>query len=197
MRFKTILPALLAMALLTVNSYAADKYEIDKNHSAIGFTVRHMVIAKVTGKFKEVSGTILYDAQDVTESSVNVVIKTASIDTDNESRDNHLRSGDFFDSSVDSLITFASKKIEKKNDGFVAVGDFTLRGVTKEISIFFKILGTVKDQRGDTRLGIEANLTINRFDYGVKWDRKFDETSLVVGELVDINLLIEAVSKKE
>jgi len=197
MRFRNILAVMLAITLLTVNSFAAEKFEIDKTHSIISFTVRHMSIAKVTGQFREFSGTIYYDEQDITKSSVNVTIKTVSVDTGNDNRDNHLRTGDFFNAPTDSLITFVSKTIEKQGDGYVAVGDFTLRGVTKEVSLPFTILGKVKDQRGNTRIGIEATLTLNRFDYGVKWDRKFDESSLVVGENVNIYLAIEAISSKQ
>ena len=197
MRFKNILAAVPAVILFTVNSFAAEKFEIDKTHSVISFTVRHMSIAKVTGQFREFSGTIHYDEQDITKSSVNVTIKTASIDTGNDNRDNHLRTGDFFNAPTDSLITFASKKIEKQGDGYVAVGDFTLRGVTKEVNLPFTILGKVKDQRGNTRIGIEATLTLNRFDYGVKWDRKFDESNLIVGENVEIYLAVEASTSKQ
>lgn len=196
MRFRNIIAVMLAITLLTVNSFAAEKFEIDKTHSVISFTVRHMSIAKVTGRFGEFSGTIHYDEQDVTKSSVTVTIKTASIDTGNDSRDNHLRTGDFFNAPTDSLITFTSKKIEKQGESYVAVGDFTLRGVTKEVNLPFTILGTVKDQHGNTRIGIEASLTLNRFDYGVKWDKKFDESNLIVGENVEIYLAIEASTGK-
>jgi len=197
MRLKTILTSVFTFAILVINGFAAEKFEIDKSHSVIGFSVRHMLVAKVSGRFTEFSGTIMYDAQDLTKSSVNVVIKAASIDTENANRDKHLRSGDFFNTSTDSVITFVSKRIEKSGDGHVAIGDFTLRGVTKEISVPFTIFGTVKDARGNTRLGLEAQTSINRFDYGVKWDAKFDETNLVVSDKVDIQLSIEAISSNQ
>ena len=190
MRFTKLVVAVFI--LLAANSFAQEKFEIDPSHSNVGFTVRHMVVAKVSGEFKKYSGTIIYDAKDVTKSSVNVMIKVASIDTEHEGRDNHLRSADFFNAATDSLITFVSKKIEKKGDGYVAIGDFTLRGVTKEIALPFTILGTIKDQRGATRLGIEASATINRFDYGVKWDNALEGGNLVVSKEVAINLAIEA-----
>jgi polyisoprenoid-binding protein YceI len=181
---------------LTVNSFAQEKYALDKAHSNIGFSVRHMLVAKVSGQFTDFSGTIMYDAQDITKSSVNVTIKAASINTENANRDKHLRSGDFFNTEVDSLITFVSKRIEKSDDGYVAIGDFTLRGVTREISLPFTIFGTVKDARGNTRLGLEARTSINRFDYGVKWDAKFDGTNLVASNEVEVNLTIAAVASK-
>ena len=192
MRYKVSAAAVLLLGLFAANTFAGEKFEIDVSHSNITFTVRHMSIAKVNGEFKSFSGTIVYDDKDVTKSSVSVTIKTASIDTENEGRDNHLRGDDFFNAAKDSLITFVSKKVEKKGDDYVAIGDFTLRGVTKEIALPFKILGTVKDQRGNTRLGVEAKTTINRFDYGVKWDRTFEPNNLVVANEVDITLHIEA-----
>lgn len=197
MRFKMGLIAILALTTFAGNGFAADKFEIDKSHSVIGFAVRHMLIAKVTGRFTDFSGTIIYDAQDVTKSSVNVTIKTASLNTENANRDKHLRTGDFFNAAVDSNITFVSKRLEKQGDRYVAIGDLTLRGVTKEVSIPFTILGTIKDGRENTRLGVEASLTINRFDFGVKWDTKFDGTNLVVGENVEIDLLLEAIAGKK
>jgi len=195
MRFIKSIVAVFAL-FTAANSFAQEKFDIDVTHSNVTFTVRHMVVAKVSGEFKKYSGTIIYDAKDITKSSVNVMIKVASIDTENEGRDNHLRSGDFFNAATDSLITFVSKKIKKKGKGYIATGDFTLRGVTKEIELPFTIFGTIKDQGGDTRLGIEAKTTINRFDYGVKWARALEGGNLVVSKDVDIILNIEAKAPK-
>jgi polyisoprenoid-binding protein YceI len=194
MRFNQTLLPLLACAAFAGTAFAGEKFEVDASHSNIGFTVRHMVVAKVSGSFRKFSGTIVYDEQDVAKSSVTVAIKTASIDTDNERRDNHLRSGDFFNAATDSLITFVSNKIEKRGEGYVAVGDFTLRGVTKQIELPFTILGKIKDPWGNTRLGVEASISINRFDYGVKWDNKIADGSLIVSDKVDIALTIEAIA---
>lgn len=195
MRFKSTVVTLFVFGLFTTGIFAGEKYEIDRSHSNVGFTVRHMGISKVNGEFKDFSGTIVYDENDITKSSVNVVIKTASIDTKNERRDTHLRSDDFFNAAADSVITFVSKKIEKQSDGYVAIGDFTLRGVTKEIALPFTILGTLKEQNGNKRLGVEAKTTINRFDYGVKWDRAFEPGNLVVANEVAINLNIQAIAR--
>jgi polyisoprenoid-binding protein YceI len=196
MRFTKFFVAISVLVFLAANGFAAEKYEIDAVHSNVGFTVRHMLVAKVSGKFKEFSGTIIYDEKDITKSSVNVTIKTASIDTDNERRDGHLRSADFFDVENHPEITFASKKIEKRGDGYVAIGDLTIRGATKQIELPFQILGILKEAKGNSRIGIEAGATLNRFDYGVKWDRKLDTGGLVVGENVEINLTVEAVFQK-
>lgn len=195
MRFNRFFIAAFALGIFAATGFAQEKYEIDPVHSNIGFTVRHMVVAKVSGGFKEFAGTILYDENDITKSSVNVTIKTTSINTQNERRDNHLRSDDFFGAAKDSLITFVSKKIEKRDDGYVAVGDLTIRSVTNQVELPFKILGKVEDARGK-RIGIEAGLTIDRFDYGVKWDRTIESGGLVVSKKVDINLAVEAISRK-
>ncbi len=194
MRFTKAITALFVFGLFTVNSRAGEKFEIDATHSNINFTVRHMVVAKTSGKFKQFSDTIVYDEQDITKSSVSVTIKTASVDTESERRDGHLRSPDFFDVATDSTITFTSNTIEKRGEGYVAIGDLKIRGVTKQVEISFAILGKIKDPWGNTRLGVEASTSINRFDYGVKWDNKMDNGSLIVSDKVDITLAIEAIA---
>jgi polyisoprenoid-binding protein YceI len=196
MRFDKFFTTVIALGIFAATGFAQEKYEIDRSHSNVSFTVRHMVVAKMSGGFKEYSGTILYDEKDITKSSVNVTIKTASINTQNERRDNDLRGENFFNAATDSLITFVSKKIEQKGDGYIAIGDLTIRGVTKQVELPFKILGKIEDTRSK-RLGIEAGMTINRFDYGVKWDRTMDNGSLVVDKNVDINLNVEAVMRKQ
>ena len=175
---------------------AADTFNIDKTHSSILFAVKHMVISKVKGAFDEYSGTIQYDEADITESSVEVTIKTASIDTRDEKRDGHLKNSDFFDAEKYPEITFKSKRIEKSKDGFVAVGDFTMRGVTKEITIPFEITGVITDPWGNTRMGVSAELKLNRQDYGVSWSQKMDAGGLVVGDDVEIEIEVEAVKAK-
>jgi len=196
MRFTQKIVLIFALCFFAATGLAQEKFEIDPTHSNVGFTVRHMLVAKVSGGFKEFSGTILYDEKDITKSSVNVTIKTASINTQNDRRDNHLRSADFFNAATDSVITFVSKSIKKSNGGYIATGDLTIRGVTKEVELPFNILGTIKDPRG-TRMGIEAGLTLNRFDYGVKWDRTLDNGGLVVSSEVQINLTVEAMARTQ
>lgn len=193
MRYTKLMLVWIATLFSVSSALSADQYTIDPVHSSIGFSVRHMMVSNVKGKFKDVSGTIVYDAADITKSSVNVTIKTASISTDNDQRDNHLRSPDFFDAANNPDITFQSKRIEKKGTGYVAVGTLTMRGVPKEVSMPFAILGTVKDQRGRGRLGVEASLTINRMDYGISYSRALDSGGLVVSNEVKIELNVEAV----
>lgn len=197
--FKRFIKLTMVMLLFgTTASFAAEKFTIDPAHSNMTFTARHMLIAKVSGKFKTFSGTILYDANDLTKSSVEVEIEVQSVDTGNERRDNHLRSSEFFDAANNPLITFVSKKIEKRGDDYVAIGDLTIRGVTKAIELPFKILGTLKDKDGNiVRLGAEAKTSLNRFDYGVSWNKTLDTGGLIVGEIVDLDLTVEAVKSQE
>lgn len=197
MRIKHLFFATAFTLLFISRSLAGDNYVIDPVHSKVGFSVRHLVISKVEGRFTDFSGTIDYNEKDITNSSVNVTIKIASISTDNEKRDGHLKSPDFFDAEKYPEITFVSKKIVKRGDGYVAVGDLTMRGVTNEIEVPFVIHGTVQGPWGNTRLGVEANLSLNRMDYGVKWNNKLEGGGLVVGEEVKINLLIEAVKQNK
>jgi polyisoprenoid-binding protein YceI len=198
MFMKTMLRSAAAVLLgfLAVTSWAAEEYKIDRAHSSVGFAVRHMVVSKVKGEFNEWSGTILYDDKDISKSSVEVTIKTASVDTKDVKRDEHLRSADFFDVEKHPEIIFKSKRIEKSDDGYVAVGDLTLRGVTKEIQISFEIAGMITDPYGNTRMGLSASTKINRQDFGVSWSKTLDTGGLVVSDDVDIEIEIEAVKAK-
>ncbi len=175
---------------------AVDTYTFDKAHSSIAFAAKHMVITKVRGEFNEYTGSIQYDEADITKSSVTVTIKTASIDTKNQKRDDHLRSADFFDAEKFPEITFKSKKIEKTENGLVMTGDLTMHGVTKEIRIPFEITGVVKDPWGNTRMGASAALTINRQDYGVSWNQSLDAGGVVVSDDIEIEIEIEAIAAK-
>jgi polyisoprenoid-binding protein YceI len=174
---------------------AADVYTTDPEHTLVGFTTRHFVINKVRGKFNEFHGVIVYDESDTTKSSMKGTIKVASIDTDNQKRDEHLRSADFFDAANHPEITFASQKVEKRGDGYVLIGDLTIRGTTKEVTIPFVITGKIVDTRGQTRIGFEANLQINRKDFGVAYHRVMDNGGLVVGDTVEIELIGEGIKE--
>mgnify|MGYP001578316563 CR=1 FL=1 len=192
---KRIAATLLLLLFLASAAPAADTYAIDPVHSHIGFSARHMLLTNVHGQFKEFSGTILYDEKDVTKSSVKVVIKAISIDTEIERRDNHLRSADFLDVANHPEIAFESKQIEKRGESLVCIGTLTIRGVTREVAIPFTLLGPVKDPQGQPRVGIEGSLTLNRQDYGVSWSRTLDGGGLVVADELRISLSVEAVKQ--
>ncbi len=193
---KRIAFSLLAATAFLTTARAADAYTIDVSHSKVGFSVSHMVISDVEGRFKEFSGMIQVDEQDPAKSSVEVTIKVASIDTENEKRDEHLRSADFFDAPKFPEITFRSVKVEKKGNAYVATGALTIRGVMKTVSIPFTATGPIKDPWGNTRRGFKGSLTLNRQDYGVSWSNKLDGGGLVVGDEVTVSLSVEAVKKQ-
>src|SRR5262249_43202556 len=156
---------LLIIGLSLAACLCADTYTIDKNHTRVAFTVKHMVINKVTGIFRDFSGTIEYDPKDVTKSTVNGTIKAASIDTNTEERDNDLKSGEgWFEAAKYPDITFKSKSIEKKGDGYVVHGDFTMHGVTKDVAFNATLAGPIKDPYGNSRIAVEVTGTVNRQD---------------------------------
>jgi len=172
-------------------SFSAEKYVADKAHSNIGFEVKHLVFTTVPGKFKDYQVEFVFDQNDLSNSSINAAIKTASIDTDNEKRDNHLVSADFFDAEQHPEITFMSKEIMKSDDGYVAKGTLTMRGVSREIELPFKILGTMKDPWGNNKMGVESELTINRQDYNVNWNKTLDAGGVLVSNDVKIKLELQ------
>lgn len=177
-------------------SYSADEYEIDVSHSYIGFEVQHMVVTTVRGNFNEFSGRIIADEKNLDKSSVKVVIKAGSIDTRTKKRDDHLRSPDFFDVKKYPEITFSSKKVTKRGNGYVIEGTFTLHGVSKEIAIPFTVTGPSKGPWGQTAIGIVGGLTIDRTEYGLKWNKAMETGGVLVSNEVRIVLNIEAVKKK-
>lgn len=194
---KKYLVFVVIVSLLSGFGLGMNEYESDIPHSSISFKISHMVVSKVRGHFNDFSVNIKEDPNDITKSSVAVVIKTASIDTRNEKRDNHLRSADFFDAEKYPEITFQSKRIEKKGDAYVAVGTLNMHGVSKEITIPFEITGKLKDPWGNTRAGIEASTKLDRKDYGLNWNKTLDKGGLMVGNGVKIEILLEMVSKKK
>ena len=168
-------------------------YKIDPAHSLIGFSIRHFEISFVKGRFKDFTGTIHFDASDATKSSVEFTAKAESIDTGVTGRDNHLRSPDFFDVAKFPEITFKSTKVEKKGNSYVLHGDFTMKGVTKQISFPFTIAGAIKDNRGNTRFGVAAETKLNRRDYGITWGTTMANGGLNVADEVAIDLQLEAL----
>jgi polyisoprenoid-binding protein YceI len=182
--------------ILTGNGFGADTLQIDPVHSAVDFSIRHLV-GRVKGRFEVFSGTIVYDQKDITNSSVNISIKTISIDTGNERRDGHLRTADFF--GVDSFpeITFQSTKISEEGGKKFASGPLTIHGVKKEIRLPFGIMGVMKDKEGNTWAGFESGITINRKDFGITWNRALEDRGFLLGDEVRITLFIEGVMMKE
>ena len=173
-------------------------YNFDRAHSFIGFKVNHNTLIEVPGFFRDFTGAITYDAKDVTKSSVTFTAKVTSIDTGVQGRDNHLRTPDFFDVATYPELSFKSTKVEKKGKGWVVTGDFTMKGVTKTISFPFSISGFLPgNDRNGGRMGVTAETTINRRDFGVNYDAKLPTGQQVVSDQVKVVLQIEAVKPKD
>lgn len=188
---------LLATSTLGGTALAAD-WDIDPAHSSISFSIDHMVVSEVEGSFDTLSGAITgFDGKDASKASVQVSVDVASIDTNNKDRDDHLRGADFFDVAQFPTATFQSKAIRQGAGGaYEVVGDFTLHGVTKELVIPVKFRGTVVDPWGNNRAGFAGDVTINRQDYGLTWNKTLDAGGLAVGDEARLTLRVEAVEKK-
>ncbi|HEV2640745.1 MAG TPA: YceI family protein [Actinocrinis sp.] len=183
------------MSASQIPGYISGTWTIDPAHSEIGFTVRHMMVSKVRGQFGTFEGTIV-TAEDPKDSSATAVIDLGSITTNNEQRDGHLRSADFFDSDSNPKMTFQSTSVRASGDHFVAVGDLTIRGITKSVELQVELNGFSPDPYGGTRAGLTATGQINRSDYGVTWNAAIEGGGVVVSEKVQLVLEIEAVLDK-
>ena len=183
---------ILVMVLVLAFATSADEWAFDKAHSTVGFSVSHMLISSVEGKFGEYDGKVIFDGKDITKGSVEITIPVASVNTDNEKRDSHLKTSDFFDAEKYPNITFKSTKIVKTgNKAFTMTGDLKMKGVTKSVTLDCNLNGVITDPWGNTRAGFSAEGKINRHDFNVAWDNKLQDGSFIVGEEVSINLHIE------
>ncbi len=180
-----ILVALAAM--LAVQPLFAAKFKVDHPHTNVGFRVKHMVIAKTTGTFTDFDATLEVDPDDMSTFTVMATIQAASIDTNNDQRDNHLRSSDFLDVANHPTITFESSKLSTMGGEHVLHGNLTIRGVTHQVEMPIEIVGPVMAM-GNTVVGFAGSLTIDRHDYGVSWSRTLDTGGLVVADEVEIEV---------
>ena len=173
---------------------ALELWNIDPSHSAIAFSVRHMVVSKTRGRFTRWSGQIRFDPQDPSASSVEVNIDPASIDTADAQRDEHLRSADFFDVARYPTASFRSTLVEGLGGGrYRITGDLTVHGVTRPVALDTFFEGSGKDPWGGERAGFNASVTIDRKDFGLEWNKALETGGLLVGEKVELSLEIEAV----
>ncbi|TAK66145.1 MAG: hypothetical protein EPO24_01785 [Bacteroidetes bacterium] len=180
---RAVLLITLSLIILSL-SFAGEPqlFRLDASHSLVGFNIKYMKIVGVEGRFNVVQGAFLIDTTDIAKTSFTVIIDAKSINTANEGRDEDLRGDSFFDVENNSTITFQSKKIERQGDGYIATGSFTMRGVTKEIILPFKHLGTIIDPRGNVRVGFESQASLLRSEYNVKG------STMTVDDEVHINL---------
>jgi polyisoprenoid-binding protein YceI len=189
-------PLALAFTLVATAAFSQDTYTIDRAHTEVGFRVRHFV-SKVAGRFDDFSGTITVVPGKPAASSVEFAIKSSSINTANAGRDTHLKSADFFDVEKFPEITFKSSRIVPMDaDTFNVTGNFTMHGVTREITIPVDFAGTVTDARGTEKAGFSLATKLNRKDYGIVWNQTLDQGGLMLGEEVEVTINIEANKKK-
>ncbi|MFO0676979.1 MAG: YceI family protein [Polyangiaceae bacterium] len=171
-------------------------YAIDTTHSEVGFTVRHMMFAKVRGQFKTWSATLAWDAANPAKSTVEVSLDTASIDTRETARDNHLRSADFFDAEKFPKMVFKSKRVEATGKGkYALVGDLTIRDVTRELTLDVTETGSGKDPWGNARLGFTATASLKRSDWGLTWNQALEAGGVLVSDKVDLDVEVQVIQK--
>ena len=188
----------LALTLVLSVSVRAETWAIDPAHTVSGFTVKHMMIANVTGVFEVTRGTIEYRPGDPGSVKADITIEARSVNTRIGRRDDDLRSDNFFSAEKFPTLAFRSRRVQNvRAEGFDLVGDLTIRDVTREVVL--KVDGPtapIKDPQGNRRVGATASTTINRKDFGIMWNRTIEAGGVVVGDEVRINLEVEAVEKK-
>lgn len=170
------------------------KWNVDTDHSEVTFKVRHLVIASVTGYFKKFNASIETDGDDLENAKIHFEADINSISTNNEDRDNHLKSDDFFNASQYPKLTFVGKSLQKTGEGeYKLTGDLTIRNVTKEINLDVEGGQTAVDPYGNTKIGFEISGKINRKEYGLKWDAVTEAGNTVVSDQVKIGINIQFI----
>lgn len=194
---RTTISATLAAVLAVSAAATTTTWQIDPQHTAAGFAVKHLMISTVRGQFKGVTGTVNWDDQDISKSTVDINIDANTVDTSEPKRDADLKSDKFFDVGKYPTITFKSKKIEPVSAGKLKItGDLTIHGVTKEAVLDVEgPTPPVKDPWGNTRVAANATTKVNRQDFGVKWNANMDGGGVVVGDDVAITIDLEMIKK--
>jgi polyisoprenoid-binding protein YceI len=194
---RTTIGATLAAVLAVSAAATTTTWQIDPQHTAAGFAVKHLMISTVRGQFKGVTGAVNWDDQDISKSTVDIAIDATTVDTSEPKRDADLKSDKFFDVAKYPTITFKAKKIEQVSAGKLKItGDLTIHGVTKEAVLDVEgPTPPVKDPWGNTRVAANATTKINRQDFGVKWNANMDGGGVVVGDDVAITIDLEMIKK--
>ena len=183
---------ILSLILATGLSFGQETiYQIDKTHSQIGFSVKHLMITNVHGRFTDYESVLSWNPTSPEKSKFEVTIQTKSINTEVEKRDEHLKGADFFDVEKFPTIKFISKKMTKKGKNFLVTGDLTIKEITKTVSIPFSALGPVKDPWGNVKVAFEGEFKINRKDYGLSWNKTLDNGGMLISEDVVITIAVE------
>ena len=182
--------------LVSVPAFAQYHYQIDPVHSSAQFSVKHMMVTNVRGEFNKVSGSVVFDPTNPAADQVQATIDATTVSTRDAQRDEHLRSGEFFDVTKFPTLTFKSTKVEKKDGKYLVTGDLTMHGVTKPAVLTVDgPTAEVKDSHGSYHAGASATTTVNRKDFGLVWNKALDGGGVMVGNDVTITLDIEMVRK--
>lgn len=191
----------ISLLILFANVFAASAqitWKADVAHSNVQFTVSHMVISEVSGRFQDFDATLVQTKDGFSESQLNTTIKVNSINTDNEKRDGHLKSTDFFDAEKYPEIIFVSKSFKSMGkNNYKITGDLTMRGVTKPVVLDTKFNGQMDGPMGNTIAGFKATATVNRKDFGIVWNKTLEAGGLLVGEDVDVVINVEMIKEKK
>lgn len=189
---------LAAVGLLSVSlAQTAKTWNVDKMHSAVKFSVTHLVISEVDGSFKVFDGNMVSTKEDFSDAKINFTVDVNSINTDNASRDGHLKGDDFFNAEKYPAMTFTSTSFKKKSGNmYELTGNMTVRDITKKVTFAVKYGGTTKDPYGNVKAGFKATGSINRLEYGLKWNTLTEAGGAVVGADVDLTINLEMVQAK-
>jgi polyisoprenoid-binding protein YceI len=195
---KKIITIALFAATATLGAYAqTTKWNLDKSHSSIGFSVEHMVVSETVGQFNDFTLEVKSDKDDFTDAKGDLVIQVSSIDTKDPKRDGHLKGADFFDEEKYPTIKFEIKQFSKvKDKEYKLVGNLTMHGVTRSITLSAKFNGIVKDPYGNIRAGIKISGEVDRYDFGLKYNATMEAGGMVIGQKVNINANIELTKAK-
>ncbi|MGR6086982.1 MAG: YceI family protein [Arcticibacter sp.] len=189
---------IFALACTLGTQAQTNRWDVDNAHSQVTFTVTHLVISEVTGTFKEFSSNVLSDKPDFSDAKVDFSIKVNSINTDNQMRDDHLKSDDFFNANKYSEINFKGRQMKAAGKGkYKLTGDLTIRDVTKTVTLDVVYSGTATDPWGNTKAGFKITGKINRFDYKLQWNTLTEAGGAVVGQDVDFKVNLQLVKPKK
>jgi len=193
---RIVMVGLLGLLPLSAEAETA-RWAIDPDHSLIEFRVTHMVVSKTSGRFTDYRGFVEMDADAKTFTMIEATIMAESINTNQDKRDMHLRNTDFLDVKQFPTITYKMKNYQKQGDSYIVVGELTLRGLTKAVTLNVTFNGVAKDPWGNTRAGFSADGKLNRKDFGMVWNKTLDTGGLVVGDEVQIHLDIECIKAQK
>lgn len=195
---KSLTAAVAAVSMAVAAPAFAEKWDIDPSHSQASFTARHMMIANVDGTFKGVKGTVNLDPKDITKSTVEASVDARTVNTNDEKRDAHLKSEEFFATEKFPNLTFKSTKVAKAGKNKLKVtGDLTMRGVTKPVTFDVETTDTAVDPWGNTRMGVQATTKVDRTQWGINWNQTLDKGGVLVGNEVKLTLNAELIKAKE